>query len=135
MPLRLSEAIRLGAMMKPQATGGILGRNGGTCALGAAMDAVGEPLTGYWGVVADRWSVARQYVTYPGAEPAYKAHPLLVLSCCWILNDAEKWTREDIADWVETIEATVPSGEGHTDEAHVGHQPLSASQVVVGVDR
>jgi hypothetical protein len=38
--MRLSEAIRLGSMLKPQQRGGYLDRHG-TCALGAASEALG----------------------------------------------------------------------------------------------
>jgi hypothetical protein len=38
--MRLSEAIRLGAMLAPQATGALFSKDGG-CALGAALLAVG----------------------------------------------------------------------------------------------
>lgn len=38
--MRLSEAIRLGAMLKPQGFGSYF-RHGATCAMGAAIEAVG----------------------------------------------------------------------------------------------
>lgn len=101
--MRLSEAIRLGAMNKPQVFGALI-RDGGTCALGAAYDAVGLLI----GENAD--------VPCLGAE----MFPLLNTAsdcpdCYFVrneftgfvithLNDLHQWTRERIADWVETLE-------------------------------
>ena len=99
--MKLSEAIRLGAMLKPQGHGRI-DRGGSTCALGAALEAVGERMDRGWFPVYDRWPVACLYVSYPGK--CYRGQTMLVGSSCWILNDADRWTREQIADWVESIE-------------------------------
>lgn len=87
--LKLSEAIRLGAMLKPQAYGRFY--NGyGTCALGAALDASGQlPL-------CNRDFHARVKRTF-GASFWLRARII------W-RNDVNRWSREQIADWVETIE-------------------------------
>jgi len=98
-PLKLSEAIRLGAMMKPHIRGRLYD-GVGTCALGAALDAIAAnpddgaaymlssfPLLGRAAVhpiTGDRW------VSLYGAIAD--------------LNDCHGWTRECIADWVEQIE-------------------------------
>lgn len=42
--MKLSDAIRLGSMNGPQAFGETRNRRGGTCALGAALDAIGKRL-------------------------------------------------------------------------------------------
>ena len=99
--MKLSEAIRLGAMMKPQGFCELLNDKGGTCAIGAAGDAFGK-------------------ISYTAIE---KMYPFIIAErqpdcpMCGVcgsridiegiifhLNDAHRWTREDIADWVETIE-------------------------------
>lgn len=99
MALRLSEAIRLGSMLHKQGFGSLYTYSGDqvtTCALGAAGAA------GY--------DIAR---TMHAREDA------LACDVCGFvtdyldtaiahLNDAHKWTREKIADWVETIEPADP---------------------------
>lgn len=93
--MQLSEAIRLGAMLHPQGFywSHLKDTNGtviATCALGAAYDA------GY----AHPFEVAT-----PARCP--RCHGSASLS--WIvahLNDTHRWTREAIADWVETVEAS-----------------------------
>lgn len=103
--MRLSEAIRLGSMMKPQAHGmAFTGRR--TCVFAAAADAIGL-LIG---------TKRRDSLPIGTAE----AFPILALRVVppfestkrtWCvraagmaLNDEHRWTRERIADWVETIE-------------------------------
>lgn len=110
--MKLSEAIRLGAMLRPQGYYA-MSDDGRTCAYGAAYEAVGF-------VIDDetRW---------PAAELIYATFPLiavLTMPCpecgqdapapgmvVTHLNDRHRWTREDIADWVETIEAQHASAE------------------------
>ena len=100
--MTLSEAIRLGAMNSPQVFGKCE-RRGSTCALGAALQAIGVSTENGWHPVFDLWPIARLDVTYPGQE--YHPEGLIMLgSACWVLNDADRWTREQIADWVESIE-------------------------------
>lgn len=95
--MTLSDAIRLGAMMKPQAFGSLRDESGATCAMGAAEDALGR----------------RPYAVFP-KHPALRAvcpacayAPTQLNGCLYTiahLNDAHHWTREAIADWVEAIE-------------------------------
>lgn len=103
--MKLSEAIRLGAMLKPQGFGEYV-RAGATCAMGAAFDALGAldvpfsesevfPIVS---IVSPRCPIcnARSYCGDIG-------------SMIFHLNDDHKWTRERIADqveiWEEAIEA------------------------------
>jgi len=131
----LSQAIRLGSMMRPQAFGYLqqplpfqwlrkllglpLGR---TCALGAAYEAGGCRST----II-----VATEYIpTFRGPGVAVgEASRQIEFPDCWVtilhltsdcptgcegvqmveriiahLNDDHRWTREQIADWVESIE-------------------------------
>lgn len=108
--MELSEAIRLGAMLKPQGSGGI--NDGRTaCALRAAADAVGicdvsgidfRPTLDY-AAIADRWPWVKGLDLK--CPECGSHHYQNALDTIWILNDTHKWTRERIADWIETIEA------------------------------
>lgn len=135
--LRLSEAIRLGAMLKPQAFGVERGservpgwrgwllseRRDTTCAFFAALDA--RPC-GIKRVPADletdalrgarraadtngttlvldipaEWSVLYVQRSCPACHGA----AVSVFRLISHLNDTHRWTREAIADWVQTIE-------------------------------
>lgn len=93
--MRLSEAIRLGAMLHRQAFGSYShidksGRVFATCALGAARAAGYEIESGT--LKLSQCPECGDYVWCP-------AFPLVAH-----LNDIHQWTRERIADWVETIE-------------------------------
>lgn len=115
--LPLSAAIRLGAMLRPQGRGQFL-RDGKTCALGAALDAVGElalyvfvdgiPNCDQVRTIVDgmpyRWPVLREFVQHP-ISPTWNQVPLA--SVIVDLNDTHKQTREQIADFVESVEREV----------------------------
>jgi hypothetical protein len=113
--MKLSEAIRLGAMEGPQGFwSGSVTSDEKRCAVGAAAWAVGA-------------IKANSRATYEALNhecpllcteiaqsdvPAVVSRELPericgwdVLGVMWRLNDCAKWTREQIADWVETIEA------------------------------
>lgn len=109
--LRLSEAIRLGAMLRPQFFGASSGTlpdgRVGTCAMGAALEAIGvgpkELAVNYPPIPPETW-----------ADLALREERCPVVKCVETttiagvaahLNDTHKWTREAIADWVEQMEA------------------------------
>ncbi len=98
--MKLSEAIRLGAMLKPQFKGGSTDGDR-TCALAAAADALG---ISYYNIAPYN---ALEYL-YPALlvdtinPMSGRKRPLE--ECIWTLNDCG-WTRESIADWLENIEA------------------------------
>lgn len=106
--MRLSEAIRLGAMLKPQvfgalfvevnypAPGDVFGLRSfvGTCALGAASDAVGQNPQKQW-----LW-VTNGLTKCPACQD-YSINPHDTIAH---LNDWHRWPREQIADWVATVE-------------------------------
>lgn len=96
--MKLSEAMRLGAMLGPQAFNATRA-NGATCALGAALSAIGRPAAVYI-FASDYFPVCRRVARHPvdGDEAC-------VLSVIRELNDFHGWTREQIADWVETLES------------------------------
>jgi hypothetical protein len=107
--MKLSEAIRLGAMLRPKNDALVSDR--GTCAIGAALDA--EAL------IPERWFDVDFDVLYAEAEkrwpllvafvphPFHPEHPLKLWRVIVSLNDRHKWTREQIADFVETLESQV----------------------------
>jgi hypothetical protein len=121
-PMRLSEAIRLGAMMKPQAFGVLVDDdNGGTCALGAAYDAVGIKFdasgipNGYLGEL-DLWLrriVELQAATCPACGVNTPAIGLIPH-----LNDTHRWTRQRIAEFVELYEPIPESAESAVNGRH-----------------
>ena len=95
----IAEAMRLGAQMGPQAFGVLFNNSGGACAVGAAIAGCGmtqrnnpRPFGEYFGVRPD-----------VVVCPACGEHSALfnVIVC---LNDVHRWTREDIADWLEAQE-------------------------------
>jgi hypothetical protein len=100
--MRLSEAIRLGALLKPQA----FGPSGwkGSCALRAASEAVGilQPVHDLflYTALALRFPILRHHdVACPSC-----GHQDDLMFTTYHLNDEHRWTREAIADFVETVE-------------------------------
>ena len=96
----MSEAMRLGAMLKPQDF--IIGnwRNrprNGSCALKAAIEAAGLTITSWVYATESQWPWTHKKV----ACPCCKDDGIF----CYIignhLNDKHHWTREAIADWLE----------------------------------
>lgn len=105
--MTLADAIRLGSLLKPQSKG-YFERSGRTCAMGAALDAIGrlpsvsarQP-----GDCVERcyelWPILRHTVKYP-IKWGREADDLL--NVIIDLNDARGWSREAIADFVEEVE-------------------------------
>ena len=84
----LSEAIRLGGMLGPQIRGYYVAENGASCALGAAIRALGlKPQSGY----------AELCRVFPGLRQS-------LVEGIVHRNDFLGWTREQIADWVVASE-------------------------------
>lgn len=96
--MKLSEAIRLGAMLRPQAFRKAFDKEG-SCAWGAAKEAVGE----LDGEPAQLWPwIVSSFPTCPQCGHSHAIGFVSVVSAC--LNDNHKWSRERIADWVEAVE-------------------------------
>lgn len=95
----LSEAIRLGAMATPPATGTSLDDRGGTCALGAALYAIGQASRFYGSACLENFPITSTVVRQPVSNGE-----MYLLSAVRELNDIHEWTRERIADWVQTFE-------------------------------
>lgn len=100
-PIKLSTAIRLGAMLKPQGFTEFVDELGRTCAIGAAADAIGKLSQIETGAESECefWPVLNVWANYPGGQIS-----MSVWSIVTNLNDEEHWSRERIADFVEGIE-------------------------------
>jgi hypothetical protein len=100
--MKLSEAIRLGAMLNPQAFGNFTD-GVGTCAIGAAHLAVGLPMREDVDFPRE-WDVVLEF------EGGCPECGLTVfdttddLNIPAHLNDTHRWTRERIADWADCVE-------------------------------
>ncbi len=119
--MKLSEAIRLGGMATSQAIGRLWDDNGGTCAMGGAFQAIG--------VLDQMKALYREIKHLSGEEQRVENKKLIAATIAaeWIplmgtpstcpecgkrdpwltvphLNDRHRWTRSQIADWVETVE-------------------------------
>jgi hypothetical protein len=103
--MKLSEAIRMNGMMKPQGFGGIsIADPDAPCALGGALQSVGRQLPFVsepnYNFVRDIWPFLDEERDCP--ECGYTGHPMYVI--IYHLNDVHRWTRAQIADWVELHE-------------------------------
>ena len=99
--MRLSEAIRLGAMMTSQAFQALF-TNDGACALGAALLAIGAAPDQALHSALNRWPWA---FTVSANCPSC-GRSRCVFEVITHLNDAHRWTREQIARWIAGIEPT-----------------------------
>jgi hypothetical protein len=109
--MRLSEAMRLGAMLKPQGFRALIGLRGRTCALGAALDAIGCLDLG---TIPPMWYWAVECIGFCPA--CRRPHRRDVVALIAHLNDRHHWTRERIAELIATIEP-------HEEAAPVGDVP------------
>ena len=93
-PMRLSEAIRLGARLRPQLTSGLWQENGMSCAIGAAYEAD----TGIFSedlILPASWMVLHR--------PAFCEYENKYGISIMKDNDKKKIPREAIADRLEAI--------------------------------
>src|SRR6476646_3622342 len=104
--MKLSEAIRLGAMLRPQAFGFAFSK-GGSCALGAAQEAMGIKSSSFRCFEESPWyPIFRYFIAIQAQCPACGLKVTDSFSVFLIphLNDTHRWSREQIADWLETLE-------------------------------
>lgn len=112
--LKLSEAIRLGAMLRPQCYGTLF-EGGKSCAMGAVIEAAGLSgyqedliLTDLFPAIKTQFPALFEKVQFPnGAMPEWWFdHQVVdVWTAIVVLNNKpNNWTRERIADWVATVE-------------------------------
>lgn len=122
--MKLSEAIRLGAMNTEQARCAMRDPQGRTCAMGSALDAAGllDLVTGdliynetitLHPKVRERFPILAEDAPLTLRDGTSTTQPLY----CAIayLNDTMNWTREQIADWVETIERRAEADQARTE--------------------
>lgn len=100
----LSDAILLGATLRPQAFGRMF-TDEGSCALGAAIEAVGNRTA-----FAELWpwgDIPVFRCPSDGEEcDLYRGNRLF--NVITHLNDYHRWSREQIAEWVRTVEPAGP---------------------------
>ena len=114
--LKLSEAIRRGARLRPQARGDFFMFvwddhsdvcELGSCALGAAFEAAYpgedvEEIERAWGLADLSEELFEAFPVLREEQPALPgAKPLSLFQKVSRLNDKDGWTREHIADWLE----------------------------------
>lgn len=118
--MKLSAAIRIGSMTTKQITHEMTDGGNGRCALGAAMDACGKDIPGntYSPVWLREFPILANKVIHPvtGRSRSDFGTPWTVMYVVAILNDLYGWSREQIADWVESIEAGT---EKTVDQEHI----------------
>jgi hypothetical protein len=100
--MKLSEAILLGAMMRPQAFRALF-TDDGACALGGALLAVGASGEPALRSVRNRWP----WVFTVSAECPSCGRSCPVFGIITHLNDTHRWTREQMAGWVASIEPEI----------------------------
>lgn len=90
----LSEAMRLGAMSTGQAFGCLFGENNTTCAIGAVIYALGGRAEDDDGCFINQTAIN---IKFDVLEPILETN-------LWgeivRKNNRDKWTREQIADWI-----------------------------------
>lgn len=97
--MKLSEAILLGTMIRPQAFRALI-TDDGACALGGALLAVGATGEPALRSVRNRWPWA---LTVSANCPSC-GRSCPVFGVITHLNDNHRWAREQIAEWVAGIE-------------------------------
>ena len=136
--MKLSEAIRLGSMLKPQGFGTFRDEEG-TCALGAALDACGALEEHQLGRMVRLHSLFPLLndingLSCPVCEDVGEGHDENTIPH---LNDEHRWTREQIADWIQGIEEEQERGtkaEADRGQVRVEGKENSDVLVVVGAD-
>lgn len=106
--LRFSEAIRLGSLLKPQGFKTLFTKTGGSCAIGAALDAVGKSRSTYC-VAEHLWPILEMPTQFFPCGCEFQEQDLG--AAVVHLNDTHGWTREAIAEWVSTIENALTAPE------------------------
>lgn len=103
--MRLSEAIRLGAMLRPQEFSMVFRKHGDqycSCAIGAAAEAAGqEPNDDNEGLILaiKTWPILSTYARCPYTHTQEKIWSIIAY-----MNNRNRSTREAIACWVKELE-------------------------------
>ena len=104
--MKLSEAIRLGAMMGKPTIQTWMGEDGSSCAFGSVMLAHGfrdGQLMEAVAYLKMKYAILRITVRCPVAQ-CEVLHDL-ELMITHVFHRHDDWSRERIADWIETLEA------------------------------
>jgi hypothetical protein len=119
----------LGSMLGGQAFHALRYRDGRTCALGAALSAMGykDWLDRDALDLCDTWQLER-IVNHPEYQDSCRLATAII-----DLNNYCRWTREQIADWVETLEREQVSGDVASNQPTAYEDGLELAGV--GVDR
>lgn len=99
--MKISEALRKGSKIRPQCKG-LYFKDGCSCSLGAIFEAIGVATPESQ---STEITFLRKY--YPQADNIVE-HPVdkrktYLSAVILALNDYDNWTREQIADWLESI--------------------------------
>lgn len=130
--MRFAEAMRLGAALRPQAFGELFD-SVGSCAMGAVMEAVGamtpSRLLSMDPFKASMDGHASLQQKYPWIYKTIVKHPITGIDfplnhTVVDLNNYYRWNREQIADWVDTVDPTMHS------ESEITLQEEAASQTL-----
>lgn len=108
--MKLSEAIRLNSVMKPQGKGNdsIVSRDA-PCALGGALQSIGRQPDDFrqaYRELIDHWPWLADLSICPCGQSHHHCSvpAMTIASIIWSLNDLHGWSRSQIADWVEGFE-------------------------------
>lgn len=111
--MRLSEAMRLGTMMREKQAFYTLfdPHKNATCALGAAAEAIGILDTTQFNNYIPGARAPREWQRLDEVTARCPACDFSddVQECIFHLNNHHRWTRERIADWVEVQEQRIES--------------------------
>jgi len=125
--MKLSEAIRIGSKLSPQAFGELAERRGtilARCVWGAAVAGAVSKGIDQQRHADEVFPIVKHLVSCPACE-----HPTTTIHLTMIhLNDKHRWTREAIADWVEQFEEKdVPTPQTVTVKEEIHVQEHTAS--------
>lgn len=135
--MKLSEAIRAGAKIRPQGFGELYGSRGTTCALGAAMDGSGMygriNVYKHFPVCTTEAFAMPCDCASPGVVPHEAVRVKILAEGVAHLNDKHRWSREAIAEWVETVEKKLETEQAGSSSV-VGRTPaeVESPACVVG---
>ena len=92
--VRLSDAIRRGAALRPQGFGNYFGLEGGSCVIGAAFEGKFGRREGFpTCLLEEEFPELLVDIDYD----------MPLLSALLRLNDEARWSREEIADWIDVV--------------------------------
>jgi len=110
--VRLSEAIRLGSMLRPQIFGQMSNALG-SCPFGAAKEAIGDRAPEcFWDPERTFPVVGLLPMECPVCGEVEKLRASIISEH---LNDRHRWSRERIAAWIETVEREIEAKEQPAD--------------------